>query len=343
MTYANQRPTAVFDIECYRNYFLVMFQDVASQRGKVFEFYEGHPLDVEGIQHLLRRWRVVSFNGNSYDIPMLSFALAGASNIELKRASDGIILADVKPWEFYDLHEIGPPRGLDHIDLIEVAPGKGGLKQYGGRLHSRRIQDLPIEPDATITPGQREQLVGACFTGGRRGQQDQRQAGCIEGLLGFTGFFRRQVDQQHTIHTGLHGRLGEGGVAVDLHRVQVAHQYYRRLRVTLSELRHGLQHVAAARPACQCTFGAALDGRAIGHRVGERHAQFDHIGAGIDQCMHDRHGGLQRGITGSDEGNQRLALLLAQSLETGIESGYRHLRHILQSVQSHRWSPSTSG
>ncbi|GFF05126.1 hypothetical protein SM139_0307 [Stenotrophomonas maltophilia] len=130
---------------------------------------------------------------------------------------------------------------------------------------------------------------------------------------------------------------------MDLHRVEVAHQHHRGLRVALAELRHGLQDVAAASPPCQRALGAALDGRAIGHRVGERHAQLDHIGTGLNQRVHDRHGGLQRGITGSDEGNQRLALLLAQALETGIESGYRHLRHILQSVQSHHWSPSTSG
>jgi hypothetical protein len=36
------------------------------------------------------------------------------------------------------------------------------LKLYGGRLHSKRMQDLPIEPDQDISPEQRAQLVSYC-------------------------------------------------------------------------------------------------------------------------------------------------------------------------------------
>ena len=39
---------------------------------------------------------------------------------------------------------------FDHIDLIEVAPLSASLKIYGGRLHSPKMQDLPIAPDAII-------------------------------------------------------------------------------------------------------------------------------------------------------------------------------------------------
>ena len=162
MNYSIERPTAVFDIECYRNYFLVYFRNVETLKGKYFEAYPGKPLDVDGILKIVRAFRLVSFNGNNYDIPMLSFALAGASCGELKRASDAIILADLKPWEFYENYECQPPKRLDHIDLIEVAPGQASLKIYGGRMHSRRMQDLPIEPDAEITPEMRPRLVSYC-------------------------------------------------------------------------------------------------------------------------------------------------------------------------------------
>jgi len=162
MRYQKQRRTAVCDTETYRDYFLAMFRDTQSNRRRYFEMYPGQPLDIDGLRDILRRWRIVTFNGNNYDIPIISLALAGATNGELKRASDGIILADVKPWEFYDLHECRAPEFLDHIDLIEVAPGKASLKIYGGRLHSRRMQDLPIEPDASIAPSQRPTLVSYC-------------------------------------------------------------------------------------------------------------------------------------------------------------------------------------
>lgn len=162
MNYLQEKPEAVLDIETYRDYFLVMLRDVATLKTATLEMYEGHPLDVERLGRLLRRFRIVTFNGNNYDVPMLALAMSGATNIELKRASDGIILADVKPWEFYELHGIERLGYLDHIDLIEVAPGQAGLKIYGGRLHSKRMQDLPIDPDASITPDLREPMRLYC-------------------------------------------------------------------------------------------------------------------------------------------------------------------------------------
>lgn len=162
MRYSDPRPTAVLDTECYKDYWLCYFRDVDSNRRRYFEMYPGHPLDIDGLRGMLRRWRIVTFNGKNYDEPMIAFALSGASCGELKRASDGIILADVRPWEFYELHDCSPIDGIDHIDLIEVAPGQSGLKQYGGRLHSRRMQDLPIDPDASITPEMRPILVDYC-------------------------------------------------------------------------------------------------------------------------------------------------------------------------------------
>lgn len=164
MRYSDKRPTAVFDIECYPNYFLIYFRNVETLKGKYFEAYPtlGLDLDIEGIQKIIRKYRLVSFNGNSYDVPMLTLALSGASCGELKRASDTIIQADMKAWEFYEHYECQPPKALDHIDLIEVAPGQASLKIYGGRIHSRRMQDLPFDPDDEITPEKRSKLIEYC-------------------------------------------------------------------------------------------------------------------------------------------------------------------------------------
>jgi len=52
---------------------------------------------------------------------------------------------------------------IDHVDLIEVAPGKASLKIYGGRLHSQRMQDLPIEPAAIIEEPERDLLSSYCL------------------------------------------------------------------------------------------------------------------------------------------------------------------------------------
>lgn len=162
MKYVESRPTCVFDIETYQNYFLVKFRCVDTFRGSTFEMYENHDLDRDRLLGLLRRWRIISFNGNSYDIPIMSLALSGADNITLKRASDDIIMANLRPWEFYEKYGVSPPDFLDHIDLIELPKGRASLKLYGGRLHSKKLQDLPIEPDVLIDARGRVQLVTYC-------------------------------------------------------------------------------------------------------------------------------------------------------------------------------------
>lgn len=150
------------DIECYRNYFLVMclFPD---GRHLALEQYEHHSLDTETLHKLLTKngLEFFTFNGNGYDMPMLKYALAGATCEQLKEASDAIIVQKLKPWDFpkrYPSVDISP----NHVDLIEVAPGMVGLKLYGGRLHTPKLQDLPIAPDAEITADQRTLLRRYC-------------------------------------------------------------------------------------------------------------------------------------------------------------------------------------
>ena len=141
-------PLWVFDIECYVNYFLVMARN--AYMGDAYVVYELFN-DQVTVSNPLPPGTLISFNGNNYDMVMLGIAIKGATNATLKLASDTIILRNFKPWDME--REFGFEHlALDHIDLIEVAPGVAGLKIYGGRLHSQRLQDLPIEPSAVISP-----------------------------------------------------------------------------------------------------------------------------------------------------------------------------------------------
>jgi len=144
------------DVECYPNYFLALFLR-SDGKHKAFEKYDGHPLPREQMADLMMASDVelVSFNGNNYDILMCRLAIAGAANDELKEASDDIITNNLRPWQFYRKYEL-LEKNFNHVDLIEVAPGQVGLKIYGGRLHSKRLQDLPYPPDEVLT---REQMV----------------------------------------------------------------------------------------------------------------------------------------------------------------------------------------
>lgn len=151
----------VMDIECYTNYFLVMFRN-SQGKSRYFELYEDHPLDVNAIKTILSVAETITFNGNNYDMPMLALAMSGADNLTLKQASDSIITEDLRPWDFYRRYKLQQPN-WNHIDLIEPAPAvKISLKLYGGRMHSKRLQDLPIEPNELITPEQRTTLIEYC-------------------------------------------------------------------------------------------------------------------------------------------------------------------------------------
>lgn len=122
---------------------------------KHFELYDGHPLDIKGIRHILNKGLIITFNGNHYDMPMLQLALCGADNEQLKRLSDSII-GGAKTWG------MEKPE-CNHIDVKEPAPGvMTGLKIYGGRLKCEKLQDLPIEPSASISPNQRKLLRDYC-------------------------------------------------------------------------------------------------------------------------------------------------------------------------------------
>ena len=152
----------VLDVECYRNYFLVKFRGVESGISRDFEMFDDKELDRKTILQILIQYRIVNFNGNNYDLPMICYAMTGATCGELKRASDWIIAGEHTSWEFYDRYGLTRPDWVESLDLIEVAPGQASLKLYGARLHSRRLQDLPIPPDAHIAPDQRPLLRDYC-------------------------------------------------------------------------------------------------------------------------------------------------------------------------------------
>lgn len=156
------KSVCVLDTEVYKDYFLVSLRDVATGAGWEFESFPGQALDSRSIAALIQKVRIVTFNGNHFDIPLIVLALKGADNARIKAGCDAIIQQNLKSWQFEQQFGVKIPQSLDHVDLIEVAPGVASLKIYGGRLHSPRIQDLPILPSASISPEERPVLRQYC-------------------------------------------------------------------------------------------------------------------------------------------------------------------------------------
>lgn len=153
--------TLICDTETFPNYFLVAFRNVDSGRITTLEAHKGQRLDRDKLLAILKAYRIVTFNGNHFDLPLLTLALTGASYDLIKKAADRIINTGMKSWEFYREFNLTPLQ-IDHIDLIEVAPGTASLKLYGGRMHVERMQDCPVEFDADLTADQMTMVRDYC-------------------------------------------------------------------------------------------------------------------------------------------------------------------------------------
>lgn len=152
----------VIDTETYKDYFLLSCLNIESGNVRHFEFYEGQPLDTKTIKQIMTRCLTISFNGNGFDLPIIVAALKGYSVLQIKKLADKIIKSNRPSWLICKDLGLNIPRNWDHIDLIEVAPGQSSLKIYGGRLHAPKLQDLPIEPNASIAPEQRKLMRDYC-------------------------------------------------------------------------------------------------------------------------------------------------------------------------------------
>lgn len=157
--YEQRRPLVACDTECYVNYWSIAFKTVDDGRVRLFEHYDGHELDRESIAKILRRFTLVGFNFEKYDTPMILFAMAGATNGELKRLSDTLITSGEPHWMICERYGLKKPDFMDAIDLQSVtpaAPTMPSLKLLGGRLHAPRLQELPFDIDQEIGEFERQ-------------------------------------------------------------------------------------------------------------------------------------------------------------------------------------------
>jgi hypothetical protein len=148
----------VWDIESYPNYALIGFKSIDS--GKVVyveqsnDYGMGVWFDLGKLDWIIRNFCIVSFNGRHYDMPILTLALAGFGPEALWDATVRIIKFGERPDEVLKAFKVKKLKDIDHIDIKEVAPLHDSLKIYSGRLHTRRMQDLPFKPGTVLNADQ---------------------------------------------------------------------------------------------------------------------------------------------------------------------------------------------
>jgi hypothetical protein len=148
----------VCDIEVFPNYFLAAFCNMETGAVWFAEFDSsgfGMLIDPERarLHWILHNFEIVTFNGNSFDVPLLALALDGRTCGEIHHAAQMIIQQEIKPWQVLKAFSVEPLE-INHIDLIEVCPLQASLKIYGGRLHVPKMQDLPFQPERNLSPDQ---------------------------------------------------------------------------------------------------------------------------------------------------------------------------------------------
>ena len=153
----------VLDIECYPNYFLIAFKGLGTN--KVITVDTQSKLDTEQkrrIKSILNKYTTFGYNSINYDIPMLTYALNNASVNELYELSKTIVEKGQPSWMSYrnlDLEELQ----IDHFDIKEPAPAVMiSLKNYGTRVGSKKLWDLPYNPHKRLNQEQIENLKLYC-------------------------------------------------------------------------------------------------------------------------------------------------------------------------------------
>lgn len=154
------------DVECYWNYFLVAMEDV--ETGEQYEysmFGKNSSLNSADRRHLRKMMttkKIITFNGRNYDILVMTAATLGYTCEQLKKLTNAIIEEKMKPWDVEREYKFKVPES-DHVDLIEVAFGKASLKIYNGRLHGKKLQDLPYPVDSVLTMRESNNVCDYCF------------------------------------------------------------------------------------------------------------------------------------------------------------------------------------
>ncbi|HDZ73519.1 MAG TPA: hypothetical protein ENH55_12270 [Aurantimonas coralicida] len=159
-----QKRTFVFDIEIYWNYFCIIFKEIGGKKAVFsWEMDDRGAIDTKSLRRFVLRHRIIGFYSANFDMPVLFGALAGFNCERLKEIANAIIEEGSKPWDVEKAYGFRIDRNVDHIDLFNIPKGQYGLKIYNGRLHGKRMQDLPYEPDRILTQDEMDEVYDYCL------------------------------------------------------------------------------------------------------------------------------------------------------------------------------------
>jgi hypothetical protein len=158
----------VLDCEVYPNYTLFAFKNIDNQKTFTIEIKgESSSLDensLKKLQQIMTVRTTFGFNSRNYDMPIILFALQGKTAKEICKLSNYIIENNSPEWKTLQNFSLSWPNSIKHFDIQEPSPGvRVSLKLYGGRMHSNKLQDLPIEPNSILSENEMEETKLYCI------------------------------------------------------------------------------------------------------------------------------------------------------------------------------------
>jgi hypothetical protein len=145
----------VLDFEVYPNYTLFAFKRLDNGKVVTIEIIgEDEQLTQDQrkqIATILQTRTTFGFNSNNYDIPILIYALKRKTAKEICELSNYIIHNNTRGREVMQKFNLNLPIKYKHFDIMPTSGQKASLKLLGGRIHSPKLQDLPIEPNTYLT------------------------------------------------------------------------------------------------------------------------------------------------------------------------------------------------
>ena len=162
---ALQNEPWIYDIELYSNYLLIAFKSYYNGQMVFMEQTDTQQLDIPKLQWMVNNLLLIGFNSIHFDQVILWAALTGKWNDELKAIADSIILGEQKTYDIERKFNFRCQH-FDHIDLQQVAPAAAqqlSLKHYGARMHSQRLQELPIAHNSQVDAQQIATLRTYCI------------------------------------------------------------------------------------------------------------------------------------------------------------------------------------
>ncbi len=166
-----------FDIESYPNWWAIAFKSVTTNKVIYMELLGGDAMftdtECEKLYWIMTNITTIGFYSKGFDLPQAAIACAGGTCHQLFMATQYLIVGTPKevvsykkgirvtetklvPMKPHDVLRKYKVKKLecDSIDLIELVKLRPSLKICSGRLHAKRMQDLPFPPGTILSTDQ---------------------------------------------------------------------------------------------------------------------------------------------------------------------------------------------